>query len=226
MKEYSETIPVQYQEGKASFLGMDILVDERVLIPRPETELLVEVSADLCRKDLSAEPFILDLCTGSGAVALALAKMMNNCRVIGSDVSPDAISVARENISRFDLEDRIELVISDMFGSFGPQYEGSFDCIVSNPPYVSDKDYVKLDAWVKVEPKLALYAGEKGMDHLSRLIFGSGKFLKPDGFVAVEVGYDQAEKVKYEFASRGFKKVTGFRDFNGYERVIVGWKNG
>jgi release factor glutamine methyltransferase len=226
MKEYSETVPVQYQQGKASFLGMDILVDERVLIPRPETELLVEVAAGLCRQSSLEKPFILDLCTGSGAVALGLVSMLDGCRVIGSDVSQDAISVARKNIDRFDLGDRVKLLISDMFESFGAEYEGAFDCIVSNPPYVSDKDYVKLDAWVKAEPKIALYAGAEGMDYLSLLIPGSARFLKPGGFLAVEVGYDQAGKVKRQFDACGFEKIDSFRDFNRHERVIVGWKNG
>lgn len=226
MKEYSETVPVQYQEGKASFLGMDILVDERVLIPRPETELLVEVAAGLCRKSSLEKPFILDLCTGSGAVALGLVSMVDGCRVIGSDISRDAINVASRNIERFDLGDRIKLLVSDMFGSFAAEYEGSFDCIVSNPPYVSGKDYAKLDAWVKAEPKIALYAGAEGMEYLSRLIPESLRFLKPGGFLAVEVGYDQAGKVKRRFDACGFERIDSFRDFNRYERVIVGWKNG
>jgi release factor glutamine methyltransferase len=226
MREYSETIPIQYEEGKTRFLGMDMAVDRRVLIPRPETELLVEVAAEFCRDMSGRKPFILDLCTGSGAVSLALERILGTCRVIGSDISEDAIDVARENLKRFGKEDVIDLVVSDMFSAFGPEYEGAFDCIVSNPPYVSEKDYEKLDAWVRAEPKIALYAGKEGMDYLEVIAGHSRRFLRPGGFVAVEIGYDQADKVKSALAMNGFAGIESFKDTGGHERVIAGWKNG
>jgi len=221
-----EKIPIQYREGKAAFMGMDILVDPRVLIPRPETELLVEVVCDLCRKSARKRFFILDMCTGSGAVSIAMARQLDNCRVIGSDVCSDALSVAGENLERFDIADKVELVISDMFTAFGPDYDNAFDCVVSNPPYVSEKDFEKLDDWVRSEPRKALYSGKEGMDHLRVIAAESGRVLSSGGFVAVEVGYDQAEKVKASLSENGFIDVTAFRDFNGYERVIAGWKHG
>jgi release factor glutamine methyltransferase len=205
---------------------MDIAVDRRVLIPRPETELLVEVAAEFCRGMSDGRPFILDLCTGSGAVSLALGSIVGNCRIIGSDISEDALEVAGENIRRFGKEGVIDLVVSDMFSAFGSEYEGAFDCIVSNPPYVSEQDYEKLDAWVKAEPKIALYAGKEGMDYLEVIAGHSGRFLRPGGFVAVEIAYDQADKVKNALAMNGFTGIESFRDINGYERVIAGWKNG
>ncbi len=226
MKQYSETIPVQYEEGRARFMGMDVLVDPRVLIPRPETELLVEVAAGLCRERGWTSPFILDVGTGSGVIPLALTKLIGDCRVIGSDVSEEALCVARENLRRFDRERRVKLVVSDMFSAFAPEHEGAFNAIVSNPPYVSDRDYEKLDAWVKAEPWIALHGGEEGMDHLNVLARESGRFLAPGGFIAVELGYDQAQKVKDRFVAAGFTDVTSFTDLNGYERVITGWKHG
>ncbi|MFC1548438.1 peptide chain release factor N(5)-glutamine methyltransferase [Candidatus Omnitrophota bacterium] len=226
MKEYSETIPIQYQEGTARFLGMDISVDPRVLIPRPETELLVETAAAFCRERAFRNPLILDLCTGSGIISIGLAKILRDCRIIGVDVSEEALEVARENVSRLDQEDKVELVVSDMFAAFDGKYEGSFDCIVSNPPYVSDEDYEKLDAWVKAEPRIALYAGKEGMEYLDMIACESGRFLRPGGFMAVEIGYDQSEKVRNRLDENGFVDIEGFEDINGYERVIVGWKNG
>jgi len=224
--EYSETVPVQYQEGKARFMGMDLLVDRRVLIPRPETELLVGVAAAMCGRIPGRRHFILDLGVGSGAVSVGLKKALGDCRVIGADVSEDALSVARGNIRRFDCEDDVELVVSDMFSAFRDGYEEAFDCVVSNPPYVSDRDFEELDAWVRAEPELALRGGEEGMDHLNVLAAESGLYLRPGGFLAVEVGYDQAEKTMKRFSLCGFEDVRSHRDMNGYERVITGWKHG
>lgn len=224
--EYSETVPVQYQDGKAHFMGMDLLVDPRVLIPRPETELLVGVAAELCSRIPSSRHFILDLGVGSGAVSVGLKKALGDCRVIGADVSVDALAVARENIRRFDCEDDVELVVSDMFSAFRDGYEEAFDCVVSNPPYVSDMDFEKLDAWVRAEPELALRGGEEGMDCLNILAEESGRYLRPGGFLAVEVGYDQAEKTMNKFSLCGFEGVRSHKDMNGYKRVITGWKHG
>ncbi|MFH1552434.1 MAG: peptide chain release factor N(5)-glutamine methyltransferase [Candidatus Omnitrophota bacterium] len=223
---YSETIPVQYEEGKAAFMGMDVKVDRRVLIPRPETELLVTVVSDLCREKSWGRPFILDVGTGSGIISLGLTKEIPDCRMIASDVSGEALSVARENLKHFDQEDRVKLLASDMFSAFGPEYEGVFDCIVSNPPYVSQEDYPGLDAWVKAEPRIALYAGHEGMDYLRVIAEKSAKFLKRGGFCVVECGYDQAKKVKESFSAYGFTDIGSYRDFNDHERVIVGWKHG
>lgn len=224
--EYSNAVPIQYQEGKQSFMGMDVLVDPRVLIPRPETELLVQVACDLLKENGITRPFILDVGTGSGVIPMALTKEMPDSRVIGSDISPEALCVARDNIERAGRMEQVELLVSDMFSFFGKEYENGFDCIISNPPYVSKRDYENLDAWVKAEPRKALYAGEEGMDYLNILAENSSAFIKPGGFLAVEVGYDQAEKVKSKFYGCGFGDIKTYKDFNDYERVVVGWKHG
>jgi release factor glutamine methyltransferase len=226
MMDYSETVPVQYQGGKARFMGTTLAVDKRVLIPRPETELLVSIARDLCCEKAWKTPFILDVGTGSGAISIGLAISIPGSRIMGSDVSAEALCVAKENVKRTECGERIELVRSDMFESFGEEYRGKFDVIVSNPPYVSARDYEGLDAWVKAEPKVALYAGEEGMDYLDLLAERSEKFLKQGGFLAVECGYDQAEKVKKKMRQCNFTGITSFKDFNGYERVTVGWMHG
>ncbi len=207
-------------------MGMDIRVDPRVLIPRPETELLIRTVADLCREKSWKDPFILDVGTGSGIIPLGLTRLMENCRVFGVDVSYEALAAAGENIREFKSNDNIKLMRSDMFEVFGAEHKGIFDVIVSNPPYISDRDYEKLDPWVKAEPRIAVYGGKDGMDHLQIIGRQSGRFLSPGGFIAVEVAYDQAKKVKDLFIECGFTGVAGFRDFNNYERVIVAWNKG
>jgi len=201
---------------------MKLAVDKRVFIPRPETELLVEKAVSLCSENKIHEPLILDIGAGSGAVSLALAKSIAKCRVIGVDISLDALSVARLNIQNHGLSDKIELRESNMFNCLGDKYKGCFDLIVSNPPYVSALDYKNLDAWVKAEPRIALYGGEDGMDYIKFIIERGKRFLKTRGSVFVEVGYNQSEKAKRLFADNGFSDIKSYRDFNNYERVIKG----
>ena len=226
MKELSLTTPVQYEEGKASFMGMEITVDPRVLIPRPETELLVRTTSDICIKLGMEHPLILDVGTGSGIIPVGLARLMKDCRVIGSDISREALDVALKNVERLGDDQRIALVAADLLTSFKTSEKGTFDCIVSNPPYVSERDYPLLDAWVKAEPELALLGGKEGMRVLKALAKQSLRLIKPGGFLAVEVGYDQSRKMKAVLESEGSRKVTSFRDDNGYERVITGFKSG
>ncbi len=207
-------------------MGMIVKVDQRVLIPRPETELLVRKVVDLCGEKGKTKPRILDAGTGSGIISLGVAKLITNCEIIAADISEDALSVAGENLKKFGCGDKVRLVVSDWFSYFTEEYNNFFDCIVSNPPYVSDKDFARLDPWVKAEPRLALYAGKEGMDCLNVIISGALRLLAPGGFLSVEVGYDQAEKVKNRFRASGFSSLTNSKDFNGYERVITGFKNG
>ena len=224
--EYSETIPIQYQEGRASFLGMDVMVDPRVLIPRPETELLVRTVSRLCAEKGWKEPLVLEVGTGSGVIPLGLARLVEGCRVVATDISEGALEVARENLELLGGGAGISLVASDMFAALKAGKLGIFDCVVSNPPYVSDKDYENLDAWVRAEPGIALRAGKEGLDHLEKIAGASAPLIKKGGFLAVEVGYDQAARVKGLFSDNGFEGISSYRDFNGYERVIVGWKHG
>ena len=179
----------------------------------------------MCSARSLTEPSILDIGTGSGIIPLGISREMEKCKILAVDISQDAIDLAQENVKEQGM-DNIRFMVSDMFSAFDREQEGTFDVIVSNPPYVSGKDYEKVDAWVKAEPKIALYAGEEGMDCLNIIAEESYRFLANGGFVAVEIGYDQAEKVKKKFSLAGFTEITGFKDFNGFERVIVGWKNG
>lgn len=224
--DYSETIPIQYETGFALFLDMKLSVDERVFIPRPETELLVKKSVSLSRENKINDPLILDIGTGSGAVSMGLAKSLDKCRVISVDISGEALSLARLNIEKHGLTGKIELIESDMFHGLGDKYIGNFDLIVSNPPYVSAKDYKNLDAWVKAEPRIALYGGIDGMDCIKLIIEKSKRFLKTGGSVLLEIGYDQAEKTRKLFLANGFSDIESYRDGNNYDRVIKGTIHG
>ncbi|MDD3088397.1 MAG: peptide chain release factor N(5)-glutamine methyltransferase [Candidatus Omnitrophica bacterium] len=226
LRDYSETIPYQYEDGKACFLGMDIAVDPRVFIPRPETELLVETTVSMCRAMGWEMPNILELGTGSGIIPLGLTKMMPFSNVFAADISRGALDVARENVEKHGKEGRVHLVRSDMFSAFGEEHLGSFDVIVSNPPYISHADLDKLDAWVKAEPQIALNGGPDGLDYYRTILSRGPLYLKKRGFIAVEVGYDQGRAVRDMFSLAGLSDVRGFFDMNGYERVVTGWKNG
>lgn len=223
-REYSETIPVQYQDGFVVFMGHRISVDSRVLIPRPETELLVKVSGDELDRMSSGKANIIDMCTGSGVIAIALSKRLPDLKVRAVDISSQALEVAAKNVEDAGLSKCIDLGVSDLFSSFDDTSRGVYDAIVSNPPYVSARDFEFLDPWVKAEPSIALYAGEKGMDYLNAICVNGGLYLKKNGFLALEIAYDQAFMVKEKMVECGFDGIKSFNDPNGYERVVMGWK--
>jgi release factor glutamine methyltransferase len=185
---------------------------------------LVEVVAGLCGENGIRSPRIVDICTGSGAVSFGISKLVPESRVTAVDISAGALCVARENAGLLGF-DNIEFALSDMFSFFGESRD-RFDVVVSNPPYVSAKDYEMVDDWVKQEPKEALLSGAEGMDHIKVLIAESSKYLKTGGFLAMEVGYDQGVKTRELLEKAGYSGVKSFRDFSNYERIIIGRKNG
>jgi release factor glutamine methyltransferase len=224
--DYSETVPVQYEKKNARFMGMDVFVDGRVLIPRPETELLVKVVVDHCIREGIRAPRILEIGTGSGCVSIALKKAIPASDITATDISWDALDVAGENIERLLAGENITLIRANMFERIAARGMGKFDIIVSNPPYVSERDYEKLDAWVKAEPKIALLGGKDGLDHLIVIARESPAYLMDGGMVAVEIGYDQAAKVKELFGAAGLAGVESFKDPDGHERVVKGVLHG
>lgn len=201
--------PVAYLLGTKGFRHIDLAVDPRVLVPRPETELLVEVGLEL-----PAGARVVDVGTGSGAVALALKHERPDLAVVGSDVSPDALAVARANRDRLGLD--VELVEADLLAGLA----GPFDAIVSNPPYVAERDRASLPPDVaRHEPPGALFAGTDGLDVLRRLApqaAATGAAL-----VAVEVGAGQADAVAGLLHAAGFTDTQARRDLAGIERVVV-----
>ncbi len=222
-----EIMPQQYIDGETVFLGNRILVTEDVFIPRPETELLVQKAVDLLSEMPSPSPRILELCTGSGAVAVALATSNPASEITSTDISSEAIEVARRNIERHQLLERVTFLRSDIYNDLPERLKNKYDLIVANPPYVSETGYKYFtDDWVRSEPPEAFLAGEHGLDVIEPIINGAKGFLRAKGAVVLEVGYDQAVKVKRIFKDNGYVNVSSLYDHNGFERIIWGTLNG
>jgi release factor glutamine methyltransferase len=181
--------PVQYITGQQEFYGLTLKVTPAVLIPRPETEHLVE--AVLERLPANEPLKIADIGTGSGAIAIALAAHLPKAEVTAVDISPDALAVAATNAREHNLSDRIRFLQSDLLSALDDE-GGSFDAIVSNPPYVAETDRLTLHPQVRdYEPATALFAGETGLDIYRRLIPQARQALRPNGILALEIGHDQ-----------------------------------
>ncbi len=206
--------PLQYVTGEAEFCGLKLAVDRRVLIPRPETELLVEVVA--ARKPAT----VVDVGTGSGCIALALAQRLPAMEVTAVDVSPDALAVATANASRCDFKNFTRLLQSDLLSIFPDGF--TVDAIVSNPPYIASGELAQLPREVKdFEPAQALFAGVDGLEVIRRLVLEAKRFLSPNGFMALEIGAGQCAAVTKLFESAGYKVAQVEKDLQGHERVIV-----
>ncbi len=218
--------PIGYLTGKAHFYGLEFEVGPAVLIPRPETEVLVEQGIKFLRQDFKRpRPEVLDLCTGSGCVAVAIGVNVIEAEVVGSDKSGAALEVAGRNAARHEVEGRVSLVESDLFGEVSKSGKCLFDLITANPPYINARDYAKLDANVRHEPPEALLGGEDGLDVVRRIIAEGGEFLAEGGAMMLEVGYDQGKKTAELMTKSGYLgEVRTIKDFQGYERVVAGRK--
>ncbi|HEX3772751.1 MAG TPA: peptide chain release factor N(5)-glutamine methyltransferase [Polyangiaceae bacterium] len=211
--------PVAYILGVREFYGRPFRVDARVLIPRPDTETLIEVALERTRA-LSMSARFLDLCTGSGAVAVTLARERPTSLVVATDISPDAVAVARENALRLGAYN-VALRASDLFAGLEPAWR--FDLVTANPPYIAAGEIDGLQPEIRDhEPRLALAAGIDGLDVVRRIVVEARPRLRPRGVLAVEVGFGQAPAVAALFASAGFVEVEVRRDYGRVERVVSG----
>ena len=223
--------PVAYILGHRAFRTIDLEVTRDVLIPRPDTETLVDVALEelralpLAGPDPEDEPLAIDVGTGSGCIALALAAEDPFVRVVATDVDPGALAVARGNAARLGLARRVEFVLSDLFQDVG---ERVFDLVVSNPPYIPAHEYVALEPNVRdYEPRLALYGGVDGLDFYRRFIPGAALLLRPGGMLAVEVGAGQAGAVAGIVAAAGaFDEPRMREDLGGAPRVVYAQRRG
>jgi release factor glutamine methyltransferase len=210
--------PLAYITGEREFFSERLLVDERVLIPRPETELLVEEALSLlqARPDMQN---VMDMGTGSGAIGIVVAKRARR-KVLCVDVSADALSVAESNARRLGVAGRIALVCSDLFACF--RREGRFNIILANLPYVATGAWDDLMKDVKEhEPRVALCGGDRGLDTYKRFVSETPRHLLPEGYVLCEIdGAEQAEELAGMFASQGFSVVVK-RDYSDRERIVV-----
>jgi release factor glutamine methyltransferase len=215
--------PLQYITGDTSFMGIRIAVDRRALIPRPETEVLVERALDHCRTRGRAPLRILDAGVGSGNIALALARYHPPAIVVGVDVSAAALSLAGSNVKAHGLEGRISLVRADILLDGVPFPEGSFDAIVSNPPYIPSADVPGLDPEVRLyEPAVATTDGGDGLSFFRRLAGLAPSLVRDGGVLMVETGYNQARAVEAIFRAASLRETTVDRDLSGVERVVTG----
>ena len=207
--------PVAYLLGEHEFWGLPIYVDPSVLVPRPDTETVVEV-ARATRTDRTAPCRALDLCTGSGAIALALAKELPAAQIIATDVSAEAVAIAKRNVERNAFADRIEVRHGDLFAPLAGEM---FDLIVSNPPYIATSVIATLSAEVNKEPVLALDGGADGLAFYDRICAEASAYLIEGGVLVVEHGFDQAETVRARFERAGFIDVTLVHDLAKNPRV-------
>lgn len=208
--------PVAYLTGVREFFGLPLAVDRRVLVPRPETETLVEWALRTLPADRPLR--VLDLGTGSGAIALAIARARPQATVVATDHSPDALAVARGNAARLRLSN-VEWLRTDWLSGLGG---ARFDAIVSNPPYVAEGDPHLLEGDVRFEPPQALVSGPDGLEALRVIVAGAGNHVVSGGWLAVEHGYDQAAAVRGLLQQAGFGELESLRDLSGIPRVAVG----
>ena len=206
--------PVQYITGEAEFCGLPFAVDRRVLIPRPETELLIE--AVLRRKPQR----IVDVGTGSGCIAVTLAKRLPTVEIWALDASAEALEVAKANAARHAVKKNVRFLQGDLLEKLPDSF--TVDAIVSNPPYIARGEMAKLPKEVKdFEPVRALVAGEDGLEVIHRLVVQAKRVLSPSGFVALEIGAGQRAAVAELFGKNDFEVVEVVKDLQGHERVVV-----
>jgi len=214
--------PLQYLIGTQEFCGLEFAVNAAVLIPRPETELLVEYVAQ--RIPAEQQATIVDVCTGSGCIAVAIARLRPRARVIATDLSNPSLDVARQNATRHAVCERITWLEGDLLGSLaGQDLEGRLDVIVSNPPYIAEADWATLQPEVRLfEPRGALVAGPQGTELHERLLQEAGRYLAPGGAMIMEIGAGQARVMR-----RIVDQIPGLRfhrlvyDGAGLERVVI-----
>ncbi len=226
VKRCGEQEPVAYLVGRCEFYSMGLTISPECLIPRPETEHLVERAIDFLR-GRSEPPYVLDLCTGSGCIAAAIAKNVKDAQVIATDICDNALKVAAENVQRHKLEGKVRLLCGDLFDAIIEGLDRTrFDLIVSNPPYVSDAEYDGLDTNVKkYEPKLALLAGVEGLDVYKRIVEQVDDFSKPDGALMMEIGFAQGPAIQQMLENAGiFKDIKIEKDFANNDRIAIAKK--
>ncbi len=217
--------PSQYILGKTEFWSLDFFVSPATLIPRPETEFVLEQTIELAVKQNFTRPFCLDMCTGSGIMAVVLARELAGSSVLAVDISDSALQVAQKNIQHHLPVGVVSLLCADLFSAFMISDTGYFDIIVANPPYVSLRDKENLQIEVReFEPEISLFAGLDGLDYYLRLIPRSILFLKTGGLLALEIGDGQGHKVADIMVSSGYDEVILKRDYGGRERFVAGVK--
>lgn len=209
-------MPIQYITNKQEFMKLNFYVDKNVLIPQPDTEILVEKAIEICNNH-DNDIKILDLCTGSGAIGISIAKNIKNAKVYATDIKNTVIDIAKQNAKQNNV-DNIEFIVSDMFENI---QEKDFDIIVSNPPYIETDVIKTLQTEVRNEPIIALDGGKDGLKFYKIILSEYKKYLKKDGYLLLEIGYNQAKSVG-KLINLNYSIIE---DLAGNDRVIIikGW---
>jgi len=223
LKRRARRMPVAYVTGCKEFMSLAFAVDTRVLVPRPDTEVLVEAVCDRLTASGIDDPIIVDIGTGSGAIACAVSREVPGARVLATDISGDALEVAASNVASLGLEDRVFLGQGDLFEpTIGTEF-AHMDVLVSNPPYVPSGDIPSLAPEIsRYEPRLALDGGPDGLDFYRRIAEGVPSRLTSRGFVALEVGDGQAAWVSEMLERAGLVDLEEIRDYSGAVRAVIG----
>ena len=217
IKKIKSGIPIEYITHQKEFMKLNFFVNESVLIPRQDTEILVEEVIKIAKKKKAKK--ILDLCTGSGAIAVSLAKYLPESEITAIDISHKAIKMAKRNAIFHNVENRITFLESNLFDNLPDQ---KYDIIVSNPPYVKRDIIKKLDKQVQKEPYIALDGGYDGLDFYRKIIKQAYEFLKYNGYLCLEIGFDQKEEVTELIKNEGqYSKVYCKKDLCDNDRVII-----
>lgn len=219
IKELIKGKPLQYITNKQEFMGLNFYVDENVLIPQPDTEILVEKAIEIA--ETTQKNKILDICTGSGCIAISLAKKINNAQITAVDISNSALNVANKNAINNNVENKIKFINSDMFNNIVEK----FDIIVSNPPYIETETINKLEIEVQNEPHVALDGGIDGLKFYKIIANNAFEYLNENGYLLLEIGYNQQESVTQLLQDTGkYKNIETIKDLGGNYRVVIARK--
>ena len=218
----AEKEPLQYITGIQNFYGYDIHVEPGVLIPRLDSETVVEKAVELIKN--RRYKTVLDLCCGSGALGIAIAKECHGVRVTMSDESEDAVRISKSNVEKLGLSKACKIVRGNLFEPFNKLFgKQKFDLIISNPPYIPTDVITTLDKEVKnYEPLSALDGGETGLDYYNKIIASAGDYMRKNGALVFEIGHDQADDVSNLLSDTGFKNITVFKDLAGQDHTVIG----
>lgn len=215
IEKLANGVPLQHITHTQEFMKMDFYVNENVLIPRPDTEILVEEVIQIAQK--MNKPKILDLCTGSGAIAISIAKNVPTSEVYAIDISEKALEIAKKNARN--LQAKVEFIKSNLFNNLG---KSKFDIIVSNPPYIKKEDIKHLSKEVKKEPEIALDGGYDGLDFYRKITSKAIDYLKFGSYLCFEIGYDQKEEVTEIIKeTKHYTDIYSKKDLYGNDRIII-----
>lgn len=209
-------MPFAYIVGKQEFMKLPFIVTPKVLIPRPDTEILVQSAIDIACTMGKEKVNVLDMCTGSGCIAISISKYIDNSNVIGVDISQEALEIAQKNSELNNVE--VTFIQSNLFENVS---KTKFDIIVSNPPYIPTQDIQNLQSEVKNEPILALDGGKRGLDIYMQIISNAKDFLNYQGYLILEIGYNQAKDVKEMLQANGYSDIVVKKDLSNNDRVVI-----